>query len=60
MAEQTKCSLVAAGERRDRIRFDDLFSPHVAAKTYAGGEDFGYFAPKAAIDRTVESVRRDG
>jgi hypothetical protein len=25
-------------------------SPHVAAQTYAGGEDFGYTAPKAAID----------
>jgi hypothetical protein len=33
--------------------------------TNAGGEDFGYFAPRAvknppSIDRTVESVRRDG
>jgi hypothetical protein len=51
-------------ERRDRICLSIWFAAS-RGSTNAGGEDFGYFAPRAvknppSIDRTVESVRRDG
>jgi len=51
-------------ERRDRICLQFGFAA-VRGSTNAGGEGFAYFAPRAvknppSIDRTVESVRRDG